>query len=123
MIFICTRRIFYLKCGTNLLVSTYYGEPVVAISSECIKWRQTSGCRFDGIREPENDKNCDAKIEWESGFCECKDGRKAMKKGCDLPSFYNFQYDTCNEACGNQGIFILIIQCYSFIVIILHLNY
>ena len=39
-----------------------------------------------------------------------------MKKGCDLPSFYNFQYDTCNEACGNQGIFFLIIQSHLLIV-------
>ena len=70
-----------------LLVSTYFGEPTIGTSAECVKWRQTGGCKFDGPREPENDKNCEMKVEWKSGYCECKDGRKTMKKGCDLPVF------------------------------------
>ena len=86
-----------------LIVSTYFGEPRIGTSTECVKWRQTSGCKFDGPREPANDKNCDVKIEWKSGYCECKDGRKTMKKGCDLPVFYGFNYDTCNQACADLG--------------------
>ena len=68
-----------------------------------MKWRQTGGCKFDGPRQSALDRNCDEKIERQSGYCECKDGRKAMKKGCEIPSFYGFQFDTCNQACANLG--------------------
>ena len=66
-------------------------------------WRQTGACQPDGTREPEHDKNCDEHIEYESGFCECRNGQKAMKKGCDLPYFYDVNYDTCEEACADLG--------------------
>ena len=60
-------------------------------ANDCIAWRQTGKCHPDGPRERSNDKNCMALIDdvW-SGFCECSDGIKRMRKGCkkgrDLPS-------------------------------------
>ena len=69
----------------------------------CVKWRQTGRCLVNGPREPENDKTCDETIEWKSGYCECSNGRTAMEKGCDLPSFHGFSYSTCDEACAYEG--------------------
>lgn len=69
----------------------------------CVKWRQTGGCLVNGPREPENDKNCDETIEWKSGYCECSNGRTAMEKACDMPSFHGYSYSTCEEACAYEG--------------------
>ena len=62
---------------------------------EC-RWRQTGGCRWDGEREPQNDKNCDVVIETGSGYCECSDLSKKMKKGCNKAG----DFQTCYGACG-----------------------
>ena len=85
------------------LASTFFGKPTIGSSTECVKWRQTEDCKFDGPRSPAIDRHCDVKIERQSGYCECKDGRKTMQKGCELPSFYGFEFDTCNQACANLG--------------------
>ena len=59
-------------------------------------WRQTGGCSVDGPREPTRDKGCLESISrTDSGYCECLDGSKKMKKGCE-PA----QYLTCEEACS-----------------------
>ena len=67
----------------------------VAMLGNCVAWRQTGNCDPDGPREQQNDKSCTAIIDdgW-SGYCECSDGVKRMKKGCDAGGFA-----TCNEAC------------------------
>ena len=64
-------------------------------STSCNGWRQTKDCNPDGRREPENDKDCftEIKVGW-SGFCDCKDGRKMMKHGCDQGCGKN-----CDTAC------------------------
>ena len=69
----------------------------ITLQEPCF-WRQTGGCRWDGPREEHNDKICCDKIlEGWSGYCECPDGTKKMKKGCELRVF-----GTCNEACGRD---------------------
>ena len=63
--------------------------------AECVKWRQTGGCKPNGPREPQYDKECWVVISEDgSGFCECKDGRKVFQKTCED----KIQL-TCNEAC------------------------
>ena len=83
-------------------------------------WRQTGDCQPDGPREPENDRNCDEHIEYESGFCECRNGQKAMKKGCELPYYNDVNYDTCQEACANLGSYAILqdIKIHSLYTII-----
>ena len=68
-------------------------------AGNCIAWRRTGGCDPDGLREPENDKDCFTTIynSW-SGYCECADGSKQMKKGCKVGHFA-----TCNDACDPGG--------------------
>ena len=70
----------------------------------CVKWRQTSNCDAEGSREPENDKDCNVEIKWKSGYCECTNGRKEMEKGCQEPTYYGFEFKTCEEACAYRGI-------------------
>ena len=61
-------------------------------------WRQTGECRWDGPRQRGNDKGrCVVISEGWSGYCECPDGRKVMKKGCEKSG-----YITCNEACQSN---------------------
>ena len=62
-------------------------------------WRQTQGCDSIGEREPDSDKSCSTVInsDW-SGYCECADGSKKMKKGCEIGEFA-----TCNDACDREG--------------------
>ena len=69
----------------------------------CVKWRQTGNCMANGPREPQNDKRCNERVTWKSGYCECTNGRAAMEKGCEMPSFYDYEYDTCEEACAYIG--------------------
>ena len=78
-------------------------------------WRQAGGCRWDGPREGDRDKGCCANIAdgW-SGYCECADGTKTMKKGCEKGAF-----SSCKEACQYDGpcskLFYTLIQ--TFIII------
>lgn len=45
-----------------------------AIVGEC-RWQQTGGCDPDGLRERENDLDCDDTVPaGASGFCHCADG-------------------------------------------------
>ena len=70
----------------------------LAILGSCVAWRQTRGCNPDGPRETNKDNyDCSVEIldDW-SGYCECTDGSKRMKKGCQKGS-----YRTCNEACSD----------------------
>ena len=75
----------------------------IGIGLGCVKWHQTGSCRHNGTREPDNDKDCNEPIQWKSGYCQCSNGRKAMHKGCQLPSYYGFNFDTCEEACAEIG--------------------
>lgn len=68
-----------------------------------MKWRQTGECRSDGPREERHDKSCYDEIDAESGYCECGNGNKKMKKGCYSPSHYGFGYKTCEDACTGHG--------------------
>ena len=72
----------------------------------CIKWRATRDCKADGNRDPSNDKTCDHQIEDsdQGGYCECENGKKVMKKGCERLEFYGYAYTTCKEACSEKGI-------------------
>ena len=69
--------------------------PGIPGSTDCIAWRQTGKCDPDGPREKTNDKNCMVLIHdaW-SGYCECSDGIKRMRKGCKKG-----RYKTCYAAC------------------------
>lgn len=67
----------------------------------CVSWRQTGGCSADGDREPNNDKDCSARVEpRSSGFCECGDGRIIKKPGCDHGDFADSF--TCAEECVRE---------------------
>ena len=80
--------------------------------SQCVKWRQTGECKPDGPRESGNDKPCSAKIDGGSGFCECTDGRRTLKKKCTDDAGIS-----CNEACSKFLPHILIpLQEYSGII-------
>ena len=62
-------------------------------------WRGSGDCRWDGPRDESRDKGCCAVIpEDSSGYCECGDGTKTMKKGCEKRSYSS----TCNEACRSE---------------------
>ena len=37
------------------------------------------------------------------GYCECENGKRAMKKGDERLEFYGYAYDTCNDACSTKG--------------------
>ena len=62
----------------------------------CLSWRQTGSCKWDGTREPINDRSCNVVIEsgW-SGYCECSPGQKTMKKDC-----FEGRRQTCTAACN-----------------------
>ena len=91
--------------NTNVLYFHFFkvGKPIEYKPPECIKWRQTGGCKPEGSHEPGNDKECSALIQGKaSGYCECKDGRKTLQKRCkDDVSI------TCHDACTN-GIKLLV---------------
>ena len=69
----------------------------------CVKWRQTSQCSSNGPRVPEEDKDCNVEIKKQSGYCECTNGRTEMEKRCELPSYYEYEFNTCEEACAYRG--------------------
>ena len=71
------------------------------------KWHATGGCKWDGTREFENDKNCDEVVpDGMSGSCACSDGSVKMKKGCSA-----VEHKTCNDAC--KGTLIIFSYVYS----------
>lgn len=65
----------------------------------CVSWRQISHGNADGERKPKNDKKCHELIpNGASGYCECANGEKKMKKlNGEVP-----QYETCNDACNGK---------------------
>ena len=66
------------------------------IDADCIKFRQTSGCKPNG--PVLKSMNCSTPInkDW-SGYCDCEDGRRTLEKMCneDVGDI------TCEEACKN----------------------
>lgn len=68
----------------------------------CIKWRQTENCAWNGPRDERNDQACDIEIPAWSGYCECANGEKKMKKGCYGPEYYGYSYNTCEAACNAE---------------------
>ena len=66
----------------------------------CVGWRQTLNCDPSGERQPDADKECSAPIStFDSGYCECENGRRAMEKDCRSSE----QYWTCEEACSGKA--------------------
>lgn len=64
----------------------------------CIGWRQTSGCSPDGDREAQHDQTCKQVIQPDaSGYCECGDGRKIRKPGCQHGEVMDAF--TCEDQC------------------------
>lgn len=64
----------------------------------CIGWRQTGGCSSEGVREVNGDKGCDQQIDTgSSGFCECGEGYRVRKPGCEKRLMY--EPFTCSEEC------------------------
>ena len=62
-------------------------------------WRQSASCRWDGPREEGSDKGCcDTISDGWPGYCECANGTKTMKKGCEKGAF-----SSCKEACQDDG--------------------
>ena len=69
----------------------------IATLGSCVAWRQTGGCNPDGPNEPQFDKTCFQHVaDGSSGYCECSNERKSMKKGCQKGG-----YSPCNEACAD----------------------
>jgi hypothetical protein len=75
----------------------------------CVSWRQTSSCDPKGKREPNNDKNCNAKISCpaskptntsgcDSGFCECAGGIRRGNFDCGRLNASTHSF-TCNQLC------------------------
>lgn len=86
----CDHRPF--RCATECLQLRRY---------ICVGWRQTGGCSADGNREPHQDKPCDATIDATmSGFCECGDGRRIRKPGCQHGEF--MEPFTCKAECAGE---------------------
>ena len=80
-------------------------------------WRQTSGCVWDGTREPANDKTCDTTIlDGHSGYCQCADSTLRNKKGCTAAT-----YSTCNAACIGTFVSVIFSQCIILVIIPLSL--
>ena len=87
-----TKLRFYLHYKTLSHVISF---DIISLDLRCVKWRQTGGCKPDGPRESGNDKSCSTKINGGSGFCECADGRRTLKKKCSDSGGIS-----CNEACS-----------------------
>ena len=68
-----------------------------------MKWRHSGTCWWDGPREEQNDEKCNQKVDRRPGYCECGNGEKKMKKGCNPPSHFGFPYETCQDACTGKG--------------------
>jgi len=63
--------------------------------TECLGWRQTSGCSSYGTREAHNDAPCTQSIiSGRSGYCQCADDVVASRVDCVHSEF------TCALACG-----------------------
>lgn len=63
-------------------------------ATACIGFKSTSGCNATGPREPDDDKECTAKIGGAySGYCACGSGT-VSRVDCGHASF------TCEELCS-----------------------
>ena len=74
---------------------------------ECKGFRATTRCDPDlGAPDEPNDKLCvdDLQESLQSGYCECDNKKRVMKKGCERPAFYGYGYKTCKEACFSKGV-------------------
>ena len=69
----------------------------------CIKWRSTKNDDPNGPPDHAKDKSCTEQVGTDSGYCQCKNGLKAMKKGRGLPESYGYSYNSCEEACHEKG--------------------
>ena len=79
---------------------TVFTQFIVTLSQCMLRiacsWHQTGNCAWDGPREPQHDKDCDAIIDaGHSGYCKCYGGEIGMKKGCEAG-----KYETCKAACA-----------------------
>ena len=61
---------------------------------DCVKWRQSSSCEANGVRDRNGDLPCDSSIAADkAGYCECS-GRELVKRvKCGHKPF------TCKQAC------------------------
>ena len=67
-----------------------------------MSWRQTEHGNADGHRRPDKDNTCHYIIpDGASGYCECVNGQKRMKKINGEVA----QYKTCNDACNGKWFF------------------
>lgn len=90
---------FQFSTKDSILVASII-ENVIYFKLEC-RWRHSGECKWDGPRQKDKDKNCDQVIGWDtSGFCECSNLSKTMKRKCRTKFFNNFQ--TCFAACGGM---------------------
>ena len=69
----------------------------------CVKWQAKAACDPDGNSDPANNKACNEPIGNGAGYCECSNGKTAVKKKCGLPVRYGYSYNTCEEACLDKG--------------------
>ena len=68
------------------------------LSEKTCFWRQTGGCSWDDTSG--SDKGCyDTIADSWSGYCECADGTKTMKKGCGEKGAFS----SCILACHADG--------------------
>jgi len=111
---IATENAGYCVCDKTKRVGAYGCEPKpfkncneACDTDHFATWRQTSDCKWDGVRDIMNDKAGDTELDHRfGGYCECEDRTKGgifqstnvkvMKATCDPKTH---PYKTCTEAC------------------------
>ena len=69
----------------------------LSTATECVGWRQTTGCDPAGERDAAGDLGCADRVKnGLSGYCECADGRRSMVVTCAHSPF------TCGNACAGR---------------------
>jgi len=73
--------------------------PINNTAKGCM-WRQTSDCRANGPREPQNDQDCDEVVEsGKSGYCECYDPDGGVRRAYEADCRGKAPF-TCKIACS-----------------------
>jgi hypothetical protein len=86
--------------------------PGAQAAAECVGWKHSGGCRWNGPREQDRDVGCAAPVAaaGASGFCECRGGRIASPLSCaaaaeGAPATADAVTGfTCRDACDSAAL-------------------
>jgi len=105
------------KCGAQTDACKHKESFLSEEAVHCTKWRNSGGCRADGPREPDLDKDC-AKpgapqqlqvLGKSSGFCECSDGGM-VELDCDFGRKPLFCENLCAQS-AFSGASVVLSRC------------